>query len=441
MATYKDFLGSSSAYDELIGRLNSGDAKVVTSKPISGYVVRDEYGYPIFQSYAEEGIDRVSKALTPEELSQAQFNPQTERLELTSISTVPPHIDLGGKEISGYRQWPVEDLGGGNYRLSAMNSGEGGYAQVVIKPDATGKATVTDRNPASFQEYDAGNFFSNFAGAAEDLARSDAGKMLALAAAGGAFTPVGAAGAVGGGLTAVDAATAAEGFGGAGAVGSGGSAGLAGYTASGAAAIPSAFDAMGADMVTGAMPGVAPTAEAALSTVVAPELTAQEVTDMIAKEQAGAMSAQEIQAMIDAEAAAAATPAQVSAAKAAGMSIIDYARAGLLVNAITGDPLGLAGDQPTGGGGSTGFEQVPIPAEWKSPTYAAPSAPIDLSSIFTDQNLLAGTQWQGLPQQQNVSFNDIFASGQQQTPMGNMVDINQIVSAILGQNTASQKPA
>jgi hypothetical protein len=190
--------------------------------------------------------------------------------------------------------------------------------------------------------------------------------------------------------------------------------------------------------------GLIPLGDATVA--ITPELTAQEVTDMIAKEQASAMSAQEIQAMIDAEAAAsaaaaAATPAQVAAAKAAGMSVLDYARAGLLVNAITGDPLGLAGDTGGGAAAPTGFEQVPIPAEWKSPTYAASAAPIDLSSIFTDQNLLAGTQWQNLPQQQNVSFNDIFASGQQRTPMGQPVDINQIVSAILGQNTASQKPA
>jgi hypothetical protein len=140
------------------------------------------------------------------------------------------------------------------------------------------------------------------------------------------------------------------------------------------------------------------------------------------------------------------TSAQITAydkAIASGMTVSDalnYARAGLFVNAITGDPLGLSGNTGGGGGaGFAGFEQVPIPADWRSPTYAASAAPIDLSSIFTDQNLLAGTQWQGLPQQQNVSFNDIFASGQQQTPMGNMVDINQIVSAILGQNTASQK--
>jgi hypothetical protein len=145
--------------------------------------------------------------------------------------------------------------------------------------------------------------------------------------------------------------------------------------------------------------------------------------------------------------AAGATPAELTAAKAAmvekGLTFnqaMNYVRGGLLVNSLIGDPLGLAGEQPSGGG-TTGFAQVPIPADWRSPTYAASSAPIDLSSIFTDQNLLAGTQWQGLPQQQNVSFNDIFASGQQQTPMGNMVDINQIVSAILGQNTASQKSA
>ena len=143
-----------------------------------------------------------------------------------------------------------------------------------------------------------------------------------------------------------------------------------------------------------------------------------------------------------------ATPAEIAATKiemaAKNLTFKDalnYVRGGLLVNALVGDPLGLSGSQPTGGGGPTGFEQVPIPADWRSPTYAASSAPIDLSSIFTDQNLLAGTQWQGLPQQQNVSFNDIFASGQQQTPMGQPVDINQIVSAILGQNTASQKPA
>jgi len=145
-----------------------------------------------------------------------------------------------------------------------------------------------------------------------------------------------------------------------------------------------------------------------------------------------------------------ATPAEIVKAKELmGVKGFTFAqalnavRAGLLVNALTGDPLGLAGDTGGGGntgGGDTGFAIVPVPAEWRSPTYAAPAAPIDINSLFTDMNLLGGTQWQGLPTQKpNLSFNDIFASGQQRTPMGQPVDINQIVSAILGQNTASQK--
>jgi hypothetical protein len=141
------------------------------------------------------------------------------------------------------------------------------------------------------------------------------------------------------------------------------------------------------------------------------------------------------------------TSAQIDAydkAIAAGMTVSDalnYARVGLLVNAFVGDPLGLSGSQPNGTAAPTGFAQVEIPAEWKSPTYAASSAPIDLNSIFSNQNMLGGTQWQNLPNQQNMSFNDIFASGQQQTPMGTPVDINQIVSSILGQAATSQKPA
>jgi len=125
---------------------------------------------------------------------------------------------------------------------------------------------------------------------------------------------------------------------------------------------------------------------------------------------------------------------------------VDMVRAGLLVNALTGDPLGLGGDKPSdqpgpGTGGTSGFARVPVPAEWKSPTYAPIAAPIDLSTIFSNENMLGGTQWQNLPMQRNVTFNDIFAAGQQQTPMGSPVDINQIVSSILGQAATSQKSA
>jgi len=101
-----------------------------------------------------------------------------------------------------------------------------------------------------------------------------------------------------------------------------------------------------------------------------------------------------------------------------------------------------------GGGGGGGFEIVPIPDTWKPPTYtgntggtAGGFTPVDLSKIFTDQNLLTGTQWQGLPNQQNLTFNDIFAAGKQLTPMGTPVNINNLVSAILGQTATSQKSA
>lgn len=201
------------------------------------------------------------------------------------------------------------------------------------------------------------------------------------------------------------------------------------------------FSATGEAMT--AEQAAAATAEAGASAA-APELTAAEVNALIAQEQAANMTAAEINAMIAEEAAtaAAATPSQVAAAKAAGMSTLDYLRGGLLLNSLTGDPLGLAGEQPSGGTGSTGFGIVPIPKEWQVPTYAQSDAPIDLNTIFSNQNMLGGTQWQGLQAQQpNVSFNDIFAAGQQQTPMGTPVDINQIVSSILGQAATSQKPA
>lgn len=108
-----------------------------------------------------------------------------------------------------------------------------------------------------------------------------------------------------------------------------------------------------------------------------------------------------------------------------------------VVNQVLGDPLGLNPKPQTPTTGATGFDQVPIPTDWRSPTYQTGQAPIDLNSIFSNQNMLGGTQWQGLPNQRNLTFNDIFAAGQQRTPMGNPVNINQIVSSILGQNTTS----
>lgn len=129
----------------------------------------------------------------------------------------------------------------------------------------------------------------------------------------------------------------------------------------------------------------------------------------------------------------------------------------------------LVGGGGNAGGGPTGptttqFPIVPVPDTWKPPTYPGNNVGtgglgggivggagggagggsfggLDLNKIFTDQNLLTGTQWQGLPNQRNLTFNDIFAAGQQSTPMGTPVNLNNIVSAILGQNATSQKSA
>lgn len=181
------------------------------------------------------------------------------------------------------------------------------------------------------------------------------------------------------------------------------------------------------------------------ATTAGSEVTADQITNEISSGTAPLSSADKNALYGNAGYGDAMTSAQIDAfdkAIASGMTVsqaLDYARAGLFVNAIAGDPLGLGGggSQQSIPSGSTGFAQVPIPAEWKSPTYAASSAPIDLSTIFSNQNMLGGTQWQGLPSQQNMSFNDIFAAGQQQTPMGTPVDINQIVSSILGQAATS----
>jgi hypothetical protein len=133
------------------------------------------------------------------------------------------------------------------------------------------------------------------------------------------------------------------------------------------------------------------------------------------------------------------TPVTAGTVAGTGLTVADVIKTIPLVNTVT--TLLNPTKPPTPTTTPTGFDQVPIPTDWRSPTYQTSQTPIDLNSIFTDENLLAGTQFQGLPNQRNVSFNDIFASGQQRTPMGTPVNINQIVSAILGQNTASQKSA
>lgn len=196
MATYKDLTQGNAYFTQLVERLNSGEAKVVTSKSLSGRVVYDgETGSNIFVPFLtqDEG-GAAPRVLTAAEVAQAKYNPNTEQNELTLNEKVSPYIDLGNKPIAAQSTWPVQDLGNGQYQLSSMNGSESGYANVIIKPDATGKATVTENNPASFSSYDSGNFVSDFTGAAKDLATSEAGLMLAGGlAAGGAFGTLGAA--------------------------------------------------------------------------------------------------------------------------------------------------------------------------------------------------------------------------------------------------------
>lgn len=139
-----------------------------------------------------------------------------------------------------------------------------------------------------------------------------------------------------------------------------------------------------------------------------------------------------------------ATEAELAQARAAMASTgwtmsqaLNAVRAGLLVNAITGDPLGLGGGQPEQTA-PKGFDIVPIPSDWKSPTYTnTPVQNVSFEDLFPGVSL-QGTQWARLQNQQpNMSFNDIFAAGQQQTPMGMPVNIQDIVGSILGQSAKS----
>jgi hypothetical protein len=185
--------------------------------------------------------------------------------------------------------------------------------------------------------------------------------------------------------------------------------------------------------------------------------------DVAAADAAAATAAEQAAASLAAEQAAAAQAAQIAAENAAydqamqdlaknyvspefatsaaaqGLTFkqaLDATRAGLLVNALTGDPLGLSdvGGREGANFATQGFAQVPIPEDWKSPTYTySPVQNVTFEDLFPGVSL-QGTQWQNMPQAQ--TFNEMFASGRQ-TPMGSPVDINQIVGSILGQSATS----
>lgn len=190
MATYKDYLGSSYHYDELVKRLKSGEATLKTSALSSGRISQDEYGqYVWFPDQEQPG----SPEIIPASDLNKYYDSETGQYRLTKQVPISPYIDLGNKPMmGGITEWPVQDLGNGNYQLSVMNSGENGYSNLVFKSDSAGKPVLPEAAPAFFQPYNSGNFFSDITGEALNLATSDAGKMLALAAAGGVFSPAAA---------------------------------------------------------------------------------------------------------------------------------------------------------------------------------------------------------------------------------------------------------
>jgi hypothetical protein len=186
-----------------------------------------------------------------------------------------------------------------------------------------------------------------------------------------------------------------------------------------------------------AAPAVAPTAQSITS-----DIATQQVAQQTAEQEAARIAAENAaydQAMQDL-AKNYVSPEFATSAAAQGLTFkqgLDAVRAGLLINAVTGDPLGLSdvGGSEGNNFANQGFAQVPIPEDWKSPTYTySPVQNVTFEDLFPGVSL-QGTQWQNMPQAQ--TFNEMFASGQQQTPMGSPVDINQIVGSILGQSATS----
>ncbi len=218
---------------------------------------------------------------------------------------------------------------------------------------------------------------------------------------------------------------------------------------------PDNIDVGGGFNPAGVAPITAETITQQISTPAAEQIAAEQAAaqasaQQFAAEQAAAQAAQQEAARIAAENAAYdqamqdlannyVSPQFATSAAAQGLTFkqaLDATRAGLLINAVTGDPLGLSDIGGSAGNNfaESGFAQVPIPEDWKSPTYTySPVQNVTFEDLFPGVSL-QGTQWQNMPQAQ--TFNEMFASGRQ-TPMGSPVDINQIVGSILGQSATS----
>lgn len=178
MATYKDFSGSSSYYDEILNRLKSGDASIKTTAQSKGYITFQDPGVYYWVPYSEQP---GSPEVIPTSDLNKYYDPVTERYESTKQVSVSPYIDLGNKPIAGMTEWPVQDLGGGKYQLSVMNSGESGYSNVVLNADNTGKVNITDNTQAFFQPYKSSSLFSDVAPLALAFALPSAGAALGSA--------------------------------------------------------------------------------------------------------------------------------------------------------------------------------------------------------------------------------------------------------------------
>jgi hypothetical protein len=346
----------------------------------------------------------------------------------TGILVPAGTVDIGGAkmyDITSVRG-PIQGMGNTSEGPSYIMPANGAYGRYIAEDGKI--TTLTQTGGSSLLGRVLGGWVDNLTGAlgVQDLANSvndffqtDVGKAVKLAALASNLSNIGTEGAGSevGGVTG-----------------------------------PDNIDVGGGFNPAGAAPITAETITQQISTPAAEQIAAEQASaQQFAAEQAAAQTAQQEAARIAAENAAYdqamqdlaknyVSPEFATSAAAQGLTFkqaLDATRAGLLINAVTGDPLGLSDVGGSAGNNfaESGFAQVPIPEDWKSPTYTySPVQNVTFEDLFPGVSL-QGTQWQNMPQAQ--TFNEMFASGQQQTPMGSPVDINQIVGSILGQSATS----
>lgn len=345
----------------------------------------------------------------------------------TGILVPPGTVDIGGAkmyDITSVRG-PIQGMGNTSEGPSYIMPANGAYGRYIAQDGKI--TTLTQTGGSSLLGGVLGGWFDDLTGAlgiqdiatsVNDFFQTDLGKAVKLAALASNLSNIGAEGAGSevGGVTGPDNIDVGGGFN---------------------PAAPITVDAITQQISTPAAEQIA--AEQAAAQASAQQLAAEQASASAYAEQLAAEQAAYDQAMQDV-ANNNVSPVFASSSAAQGLTFkegLDAVRAGILINAITGDPLGLSDIGGSGGANfaNLGFAQVPIPEDWTSPTYTySPVQNVTFEDLFPGVSL-QGTQWQNLPQSQ--TFNEMFAAGQQQTPMGSPVDINQIVGSILGQTTTS----